>query len=303
MTKTAAKRGSAESRVTAIVVTYNSAQVVEKCLRSLRGLARILVVDNASHDNTLAVVRSSAPEAEIIESRKNLGYGRGNNLGFERTRTEFALVINPDAEMEQGAIETLVDAADQYAEAAILSPMLLTAEGKQRRKFDVSFARRKHLPKDRSREPFPEGPICTWFVSGAILLFRMSALKETGVFDPVFFLYYEERDLCDRAVAAGFSVVLVPAARATHIRASSTPASFRLTQRLAYHFSYSKHTYARKHDGWFRAWRSAVQELALYLFRLPGAILWSTPAKAAHHSGRAAGSLAWLLTRGVTGSK
>jgi GT2 family glycosyltransferase len=303
MAKTAAQHGSAGSRVTAIVVTYNSALVVEKCLRSLRGMARILVVDNASRDNTLTVVRATAPEAEIIASRENLGYGRGNNLGFERTETEFALVINPDADLESGAIDILVDAADQFADAAILSPMQLTPDGCPRRKFDVVHTRRKHLPRDRSDEPFPEGPICTWFVSGATLLLRMSALEVTGGFDPDFFLYYEERDLCIRAAAAGYSVILVPAARAVHVRGTSTPASLRRTRRMAYHFSYSKHLFTRKHDGWLRAWLGAVRDLALFLFRLPGAILLSTPAKAAHHSGRVAGSLAWLFTRGVTGSK
>jgi len=85
--------------VTAVVVVHNSAAVVGECLKSLSRAARVIVVDNASTDGTGAVARAALPAAEIIENPLNMGYGTANNIGFERSRTPYTLLLNPDFPM------------------------------------------------------------------------------------------------------------------------------------------------------------------------------------------------------------
>lgn len=117
------------SRITAITVTYNSSDVIADCLKSVEPAARVIVVDNASSDNTPAIAGEALPSAEIIRSEKNVGFGRGNDIALDRTDTEFALLINPDARMMPGSIEALVAAADLFPEGALFAPAMTTPDG------------------------------------------------------------------------------------------------------------------------------------------------------------------------------
>ena len=203
-------------RVSAVIVTYNSAAVVASCLRSLGGVREVVVVDNNSADSTIETVRAAMPRARIIASADNLGYGTAANIVFQQASGEFALLINPDAALRPQAIERLVAAADRYENAAVLAPVLVDSRTQIQRSHNASLMERDSMARKRS-DPVPEGDVSAGFLSGAVLLLRKCALQSAGGFDPAIFLYYEDDDLSLRMRRAGFGLVLVADAVAEHI--------------------------------------------------------------------------------------
>ncbi len=252
--------------VTVIVVTYNSSAILRETLPPLRDLPHLVVVDNASRDGTIATVRALAPHATLIESGANVGFGRANNLALETVATPYALLLNPDCIMTAGTVEALLVAARRYPDAAILAPKQYDAGGK----LDASF--RPSLWRRQPRGPLtdPEGDLCSEFLTGALMLLDMAKMRATvGFFDPWFFLYLEDDDLCLRVRAAGHSLVLVHDAAVEHrIKQSSAP-SRRLDFNRDYWASLSKFYIRRKYFGLARCIASVLRIGVGALLALP----------------------------------
>ncbi len=119
------------------------------------------------------------------------------------------------SKIDTPAITALLGAADQYPGAALLSPRILDDAGRDEPAHDVAMFRRRDYPA-RAGEAPPDGPCCAEYLSGAVVLLRMSALKTIGPFDEAIFLYYEDDDFCLRLREAGYSAVLVPDAVVNH---------------------------------------------------------------------------------------
>ncbi|MBF0252157.1 MAG: glycosyltransferase, partial [Alphaproteobacteria bacterium] len=183
-------------RITTIIVVHNSSAVIGECLDVFGSDKRIILVDNASHDNTLDIVRAKAPQAHIIHNEVGLGYGNAASQGLALVETEFALMMNPDAVFKPGTIERLVADADADPTVGMLSPLLPLPNGGYDKAWDAPFAWRARMSSRRDDEPRPDGPFCTWYVSGAVILLRYDAVMKVGFFDPAIFLYYEDDDLC-----------------------------------------------------------------------------------------------------------
>lgn len=287
--------GTAWSRVTAITVAYNSAAVIGRCLASVAPAARIIVVDNASRDDTIARAKASLPTAKILESGGNLGFGRGNNIGLEQVGTEFALLINPDAALRPGAIEALVDAADSSPESAVIGPAVMSEAGEVRLSHDVSYIDRARYPRKRTMEPAPEGPFCTWALSGAVMLLRMAALHEIGLFDPNIFLYFEDNDLCERIRRAGHSLIQEPAAVSDHLEGRSAAPSLCTVWITNRSFAWSRLYFVGKHWGQARAWRTLGAHLPRFLLRIVVRTAMLRPRPAFAAAAHVAGMARWAV--------
>ena len=169
--------GAPESLVSVVMVTHNSSAALQWSLPKLLAFPHVVIVDNASGDNTVAMIRQQLPHATIIASRENLGFGRGNNLGLERVDTPFALLLNPDCTLCDGALAELVLAAKRYPEAAMLSARLYNPDGTAERSYDRAFL------NDAGRGPQlePCGDLCAEFLVGTGLMLRMDALRKIGL--------------------------------------------------------------------------------------------------------------------------
>jgi GT2 family glycosyltransferase len=234
----------ATADITPVLVTYNSAGILGWSLPSLSRFDDVVIVDNQSHDTTADVARSLLPQARVIRADGNLGFGRANNLGIAQVRTPYALLINPDAQLQDGAIEALHAAARRYPEAAILAPVLYDEPGVVGDFFRGPFHVRQHGPRVT-----PEGDLCAEFVTGAAMLLNLDAMRGIGFFDPWFFLYFEDDDLCMRVRRAGRPIMVVHDAAMLHrTRQSSTP-SARTTLRRVYCMTLSKFYITRKYFG------------------------------------------------------
>ena len=227
------------SGVAAIVVNYNAAGHIGACLRSIaaNGVTRIVVVDNDSADHSSDVV--DAEGACWLPAPSNLGYGRAANLGAgapSAAHADYLLVCNPDVEISEGAVARLVDALEQDPSLAVAGPAIRNPDGTlypSARTFPdmvdaighgllglVSpgnrFTRRyRLLDWDHSHTAEVD------WVSGACFLCRRQAWDAVGGFDPAYFMYLEDVDLCWRLGRAGWKVGYEPAAAALHVQGVS----------------------------------------------------------------------------------
>ncbi len=255
--------GSTEPRVNVVIVTYQSSATVEKALAPLRplcegGLLRCVVVDNASTDGTLEILRGEADWLELIESQENLGYGRGCNLGWPSSTTPYVLFLNPDAVLDATGLQTMLDFMDAHPQAGIAAPALLDSSGKPHRAGALvtpkSIIRgRLGLAVERP-ERFEPGsdPFRTDWLSGTVQIVRTELLRDLDGFDSRFFMYFEETDLGLRALQSGWELWAVPQAVGRHAVATSVRAAGQrlVNDAIPDHFFRSRFYYLVKHHGW-----------------------------------------------------
>lgn len=220
------------SRVTIVVVTYNSADVLGDCLAAISLHAPgvpTLVVDNASDDES-AETAEGAPLVTVIRSAENEGFSRANNRALRTIETEFALILNPDARLTASSLPRLLAAADRLPDAVAFGPRTVHADGQPQVSFGpdltlVSEYRQRQLVRGvKSGHPRALEALrvksaheheVDW-VSGSCMLLRMTAMRAVGFFDERYFLYEEDADLCLRLRKAGGKVLFVPEALVVH---------------------------------------------------------------------------------------
>jgi N-acetylglucosaminyl-diphospho-decaprenol L-rhamnosyltransferase len=226
--------------IAVVLVTYESAEDLPACLRSLPEAAaphelEIVVVDNASRDDSAGVARSLG--VKVVENQRNLGYSAAINRGAGETVAPWLLIANPDTRMQPGSLAQLLATAQSEPGVGCIGPRLRNLDGSDYptgRRFPSLLVgglhallgtvwpgnpatRRYHLTDlDRSR------PARVDWVSGACMLLRRSALDEVGGFDIAYFMYFEDMDLCLRMSRVGWRVVFEPRAVVEHVGGGST---------------------------------------------------------------------------------
>jgi len=272
--------------ITAIVVSYDSAEVLPACLDALAGEGvPAIVVDNASGDDSRAI--AAAKGARVIANARNEGYGRANNIGVAAAETPYVLIVNPDLELTKGAAAALLEAAKRYPDAGMLAPRIVEPSGRiflQPR----SLLSPPHLNRSGTMA-IPEGDACLPFLSGACLLIRRELFETLGGFDPAIFLFYEDDDLCRRMRDAGHALVHVHGAEARHGRGRSTAPSPQRRFKARWHLAWSEHYIARKYG---LAGPGPVRMLE-NVGKAAGYGLLLKREKMFAHAGSAAGARAW----------
>ena len=288
-------------RITVVIVVHNSSAVIGQCLDSFGTDKRIILIDNASQDSTLDIVREKAPQAHVLHNEVGVGYGNAASQGLELVETEFALMMNPDAVFEPGTIEKLLAVMDEDASTGMVSPLLPLPNGGYDKAWNGPFDRRPLMPSDRDNDPQPEGRFCTWYVSGAVILLRMEAAKKAGFFDPAIFLYFEDDDLCMRLMKAGYTIQIEPAAEAMHAVGGSVGSGWDKFYEKFYHMAWSRLYFEAKYVSTASATKLGLKQVLRFG---PKAVLYAVTLnrrKATRDWARFRGSLAYLL--GIPASK
>jgi GT2 family glycosyltransferase len=271
---------------TVVVVSYNVCNLLVRCLASVfasegANLAEVLVVDNDSQDGSADAVRSSFPDARLIANPSNRGFGAANNLALAMASGDQVLLINPDAELEPGALDRLTRVLWSEPEIAVVGPRLRYADGTQqssRRRFPTPLT--ALLESTLVQQCWPNNPVARryyaadrsddlqqdvdWLV-GACWLVRRAAFESMGGFDERFFMYSEELDWCRRARAAGWRVVYCPGATVVHREGKSSEQHL---GRRARNFQESKSRYFEKYYGFGAGIALRVVLLAFTLVEL-----------------------------------
>ena len=209
-----------------VIVTYNGAQWLHQCLASLLQstvLARIIVVDNASKDETLVIARAHTG-VEIIQTGVNLGFGRANNIGIAHALSlgaKYVFILNQDTHIAPDALEQLLLESLRSPDIGILCPMQLDATGHSTDPTFLRYYLAPHAPSmiDDALLGRPlKSSYAVAAMPAAAWLFSRDFLEQVGGFDPLFFMYCEDDDLCSRASHHGFRIAVVPAAHFYHYR-------------------------------------------------------------------------------------
>ena len=244
-----------------VIVTYNSSAHIRACLNALCGFD-ILVVDNASDDDTCCIVEHEYPEVSLIRLGKNVGLSRAFNIGWRGVSAEYVLFINPDVIIEPCGVDELIAVA-KHTSAAVVAPRLVYLDGStqvsarsfptlasmlaSRTMFGATRLGRSvlgaHLSHTRSDETYQ---YADWVLGAAMLLNRLTLERLAG-FDRKYFLYCEDVDYCARAWKTGSTIVYVPTVTFRHayqrqsqktwnVRSRATRAHFASALRLACKF-------------------------------------------------------------------
>ena len=255
------------------IVSYNTRDLLRACLQSLEArreevALEIIVIDNNSTDGSAEMVRAEFPKVLLIEAGENLGYGRANNRGLKDARGRHFFVLNSDTEVQPGALRALVDFLDNHPKAGAVTAQLILPDGS----IQPSCATDPNLMKvfweqtylDRL---FPHNKITGGYtmthwnyddireveqVAGAAVVIRREAWQQIGGFDPAFFMYFEDTDLCIRLRKAGWSIWFLPGARVHHKVGASSDKDWQLRARMVSSLNWSRYYYFSKRESTFR---------------------------------------------------
>ena len=223
-----------------VIVAWRCEDLLRRCLASLRDHpaavpTRIHVVDNASGDGTAEMVAAEFPEVALTVNSENLGFSAANNIVLRRSDAEYALVLNPDTRLTEGALDALLRELGARPEVGICGPRLTLPDGSfdhaSRRSFPTPLSALGHFsgiggrlgsgPLAAYRAPDVErGPVDA--VNGAFMLIRRAALDEVGLFDEGYWMYMEDLDLCYRFKQAGWEIWFEPGVTVVHEKAGTT---------------------------------------------------------------------------------
>ena len=234
--------------LTIIIVTFNSSEVIEQCLSCLN-LAKydVVVVDNASADNTSQIVSEKFPQVKLIQSDKNLGYGRANNIGLRQAQTDFALILNPDAFILEESTEITLKVLKNNLDIALASPIIFRTEA-----------------AEATIAPAVGDYKIANFIIGGVLFMRLEVFRKIGFFDEDFFMFAEDSDLSDRSIKNGYKNVIINKAKAFHSGGGSSKKSLRNTHRRFWHLGWSKSKYKQVRKGKLQTIRATARLSLVY---------------------------------------
>lgn len=266
-------------KLSIIIVNFNTKDLLRDCIQSiirsiplnhpLSSNYEVIVIDNASTDNSVSMVKKEFPQVKLIKNKRNLGFSKANNQGIKKTRGEYILLLNSDTEIINNALKEIIDFAESKKDLGIAGPKLLNPDGRPQ----PSTAPFYTLPVtflslfggDKFLRCSPSKTAKVAWVSGACFLIKKSVTDKIGLLDENFFMYVEEMEYCYRAKKAGFQVYFYPQAEVIHhVRGSSKAgkqkAIWGIYQGLIYF--YQKH---------FAPWQLNVLK---FLLRLKAALAW-----------------------------
>lgn len=229
--------------VTALIVTYESRNFILPCLDSLLQSAnawieRVVVIDNCSQDQIGDVVRDVSPIVEFVQLHENIGFGRAINRAAQNASSEYLLILNPDTLCDPSTVAELAHFLDHRPQAGACGPYIETAAGNVDRaarrgfptplsalgyasRLDRIFPHWKWIGQYHKRWLPTHYETMTDSLSGCCLLIRRSVFEQVGGFDPDYFLFGEDIDLCWKLAESGWERWYVPAAKLIHVKHAS----------------------------------------------------------------------------------
>lgn len=222
-----------------VIVNYNTRKLLKGCLESVFKHTKdldfeVIVVDNASRDGSAKMVRKiikdgsfgkTRPLIKLIESKKNLGFAGGNNLGIKQARGDYILLLNSDTLLKENAFLKMVDYMDGHPGVSILGPRLLNVDGSHQKSVGwfpalpvvALMLFKEHFGGSHHVRSSPEKAGEVDWVMGAALMARKDVFGKIGLLDEKIFMYMEEVEWCYRAKKAAQTVYFYPGAQITHL--------------------------------------------------------------------------------------
>lgn len=220
-----------EPKVSVIIVNYNGDRWIEVCLTSLLKQTyknfEIIIVDNGSTDSSLSKINKYCPRVKMITNKSNLGFAEGNNIGYGSSSGKYILLLNNDTEVEENFIKNFVDVFREKPEAGIAQSKIILMKDKKSIDScgsfwtDTTFMYYVGNGKNKNVDYYNK-PFKVFSVKGASMLIKREVVEKIGLFDPVFWNYYEETDFCHRAWLAGYESWYWPLATCYHAQGGTS---------------------------------------------------------------------------------
>jgi GT2 family glycosyltransferase len=255
---------NAQSRpdLSVIIVNWNTKGLLLNCIdsfyRTVKGLTfEVFVVDNGSKDGSAVSVRSTFPEIEVIQNQRNLGFARANNKALRRSKGRYALLLNTDVILKDGAVEKLVEFMDRNPGVGIAGGQLINRDGSKQNSIDnFPSLTTEVLNKSLLRILFPKrypskrvsyrSPIDVHSVIGACMIVRSQSIQDVGLLDEDYFVFLEETDWCYRMRHRRWRVCHVPQAEIIHLQGKTANL---VKERAKVEYYRSLYLFFKKHRG------------------------------------------------------
>lgn len=281
--------------ITYVIVNYNVKDYLLECLASVYAVDsfpyEVIVVDNASKDESLKAVREKYPQTIIIENSQNRGFPAANNQAFKIAKGKYIFMLNPDAALTGNAASSLLSFMEKNPETDIIAPQLLNTDGSLQQSvwrfptiasifsemYYLKTPKKNYDDIDKSKIFEPES------FSGAAIMFRRSVIDSIGMLDE-FLFWIEDIDFCFRAKKAGMKLVYYPEASVIHHISKSAKTNYKISVSSQV---FNKIKFYKKHKGFFKYFiivlislQHAFFKLFVFLFLSPFSRIYWLKAKA-----------------------
>lgn len=219
-----------------IIVNWNTADLLAACLHSIHKHVtldyEIIVVDNASSDDSVIQIQTRFPQVCLLRQDKNLGFSQGNNLGLAAAQGSYLLLLNPDTEIYPGALEAVIDCMAARKQIGVAGPTLWNPDGSLQPSSSplptlwIEFLRQTMLfrffPTAAMRAAYQNQSQQVTNLTGAALCIKRACFSQIGPLDPQIFMFYEDTDWCKRAGDAGWEIWFVACSGVLHVKAAAS---------------------------------------------------------------------------------
>ena len=245
---------SFEKDITFIIVSFKSSHIIEKCIKSINSNIKIIVVENSDNIHIKNYLEKKFLNVEVIIAKENLGYGKGNNLGISKVKTQYVFILNPDTILEENCLKELYKAQLMLRENfAILAPNLFNNYG--------YFLNRNNNYKKKSILEVD-------YVKGFAMLINLKKINFKKIFDENFFLFLEEIDLCKRIKNDGGKIFVVQESKVLHLAKQASGDGLNIELCRNWHWMWSLFYYNHKHFGLLTAYRVTIVKFMSSVIKL-----------------------------------
>jgi GT2 family glycosyltransferase len=259
------------NKITAVVVLYNTTELVFRCLDKIKGV-KIIIVDNGRNEKRIIdLIKSNYNIFKFFKSKKNVGFGRACNFALKYVHTEYTLLIEPDVLIEKSSIENLILTLEKYPNSAMATPRFVDENYKvidylgdftENGKGVSRSVLEKHINSRLSRT-LADGDVCINFCLAAILLLNNKIIKQIGLFNKKYFLYWEDFELCRKLKIKKISIIKSFYSTAVHLYRRSVRMSYLNEFIMTTHRDKSSYIYfnVKKNNPIF------IKRIFFYIFR------------------------------------
>ena len=242
-----------EKNITFVIVSFKSSHIIEKCIQSINSNIKIIVVENSDNVVVKKYLENKFSNVEVIITKQNLGYGKGNNFGISKVKTQYAFILNPDAILEKNCLSELskaqINLKDDFT---ILAPNLSNNYG--------YFSSLKNNLQNEILE--------VDYVKGFAILINLKKINFDKIFDENFFLFLEEIDLCKRIKNSGGKIFVAMNSKVQHSGKQASEYSLNIELCRNWHWMWSLFYYNYKHFGVLVAYKATISKFFSSIFKL-----------------------------------
>ena len=224
-------------KITVVINTFNSEDKIQQCLKSINPNVKVIIIENSNNLNFKNVVEKKYSNVNCFLAGQNLGYAKGNNFGLSKVKSDYALILNPDAFLIKGTLDRLLVIANNFKDFSIIGP----ARQNEYVKLDL------HKNEEDTFE------VTT--LKGFAMFLNIKQFKEIGFFDENYFIYLEEIDLCKRLQKKNKKIYLDKKVIINHLGGSSHNEKINFEMELSrnWHWMWSTFYYNKKHYGYYNS--------------------------------------------------